>query len=159
MRRVAFLVLIVCVSLFAQNHGAGSKPASRLSDSFSKAGVKALFSMQRWRAKGDKAAEDKAEEALDEARTEHNPDNAAEAQMFSNLVSLSVNHTIVLLRREANLAEAEVTGADGTEANDPLTDENRCVDDENRCVDMLETAFRKRTTTKLPKECGGQQKQ
>lgn len=149
MSRVAFIGLIVCVSLFAQNHGAASKPVSRLSDSFSKAGVKALFAMQRWRASDDKAAEGKAEEALDEARAEHNPDNAAEAQMFSNLVTLSINHSIVLLRREAKLQAA---GTDLNEANDTLTEENRCVD-------ILETAFRKRTTARLPKECGGQQKQ
>lgn len=80
------------------------------------------------------------------------PTTQPRPQMFSNLVTLSINHTIVLLDREKELAKAQLTGADPTEANDPLIQENHCVD-------MLETAFRKRTTTKLPKECGGQQKQ
>jgi hypothetical protein len=151
--RPSLVVVITLVSALAQNHQpvSKSKPVARLSDSFSKAGIKALFAMQRYRSRDDKAADDKAEEALDEARAEHNPDNQAEAQMFSNLVTLSINHSIVLLRRETELAKAEATG-DSSGVNDPLTEENRCVG-------MLEAAFRKRTTTKLPKECGEQQKQ
>src|SRR5205823_4509484 len=81
MHRVGLVLTIAVATAFAQN----PKSVSKLSDFFAKSAIKALFAVQRWSDRHDKASEKKAEEAVHKARAEHNPDNPAEAHMMSKL--------------------------------------------------------------------------
>jgi hypothetical protein len=138
--RVGLVLTIAVATAFAQN----SKSVSKLSDSFANSGIEALFALQRWSDRHDKPSEKKAEEAVDKARAEHNPDNPAEAHMMSNLAYLWIKHETVLMQVEANIAQSHMSGGDAVDVDGPLSAENHCVG-------IMETAFRKRTDIKMPK--------
>jgi hypothetical protein len=137
MHRLALTLVIAIAAAFAQNPKSLSKPASsRLSKSFARAGIKALIAVQQWSDTHDKASEKRADEAVDEARAEHDLDNPAEAHMFSKLTYLWIKHKIALLQGETKLAQSGMSGEDEVDANESLSAENHCVD-------IMETAFRK----------------
>jgi hypothetical protein len=69
--------------------------------------------------------ERKADEAVDEARAEHDLDNPAEAHMFSKLTYLWIKHKIALLQGETKLAQSGMSGEDAVDADESLSAENQ----------------------------------
>ena len=149
MHRVGLVLVIAVGTAGAQNPTSVSKPVSfQLSNSFANAGIKALFAMQRWRDRSDTDLERKADEAVDEARAEHDLDNPAEAHMFSKLTYLWIKHKIALLQGETKLAQSGMSGEDAVDANESLSAENHSWT-------LWKLLSAKCTDIKMPKECDG----
>jgi hypothetical protein len=141
------LLLLCCLSVaFAQEPKAVSKrsPAkSAISESFAKAGLRALIAIEDYDGDGDPISGE-AKKAYQEAQAEHDPDKPAEAKMFSNLTIFNVLRTMNNLQMRVNVLMSDEAKTKAKEALHVR---------ELKCFSELELAFRRRITIELPASC------
>jgi hypothetical protein len=139
------LILLCCLSAaLAQEPKAIPKrhPAKPvLSESFAKAGLRALIAIED--AEGDPISGE-AKKAYQEAEAEYDPEKPAEAKMFSNL-------TIYSLLRSMNNLTKGANGSMSDEAQEKAKEEMHAQ--EVKCSWALQTAFRHRVAIELPASC------
>jgi hypothetical protein len=141
------LILLCCLSAaLAQEPKAIPKRHSAkpvLSESFAKAGLRALIAIEDAEGEGDPISGE-AKKAYQEAEAEYDPDKPAEAKMFSNL-------TIYSLLRSMNNLTKGANGSMSDEVQEKAKEEMHVQ--EVKCSSALETAFRHRVAIELPASC------
>lgn len=172
---ISFVLVVATSQSFAQKPTTPAKtvpkstvskptpPAPKLGDSFSRAGLKALFAIQDNSRKSDEALEDVRVEMDAKAR----PD---EELMYANLINYSLSHENVINKlvglRSETTAKCWSEGVGGNKpgfgCENPAmmnevvrqTDEyKKLLTQESSCVSALEQALRSRVFVPLPTSC------
>jgi hypothetical protein len=150
MKAPTVLLLCCLTAVFAQEPKAipkrpPAKPA--LSESFAKAGLRALIAIEDYDGEGDPLSAEAEKKAYQEAQAEHDPEKPAEARMFSNLTLFNLLRSMNNLQKRANGLNTLMSEAEQVKAKEALHVR------ELKCFSELELAFRHRTTIELPASC------
>ena len=114
-----------------------------LSESFAKAGLRALIAINDAEGEGDPVSGE-AKKQYQEAQAEYDPEKPAEAKMFSNLTIYGLLRSMNNLKKGANVLMSQ-------EAQEKVKEEMQTQ--ELKCSSALETAFRHRISIELPASC------
>jgi hypothetical protein len=147
MKAPTVLLLCCLTATFAQEPKAvpkhpSAKPA--LSESFAKAGLRALIAIEDYDGDGDPLSAEAVKKTYQEAEAEHDPEKPAEERMFSNLTIFNLLRSMNNLKKGASILISDE--AQGKAKEDMQARELKCSSE-------LKLAFRHRMTIELPASC------
>ena len=146
MKKLLTLCLLLAVAAFAQQPASSPKktpPArSTISESFAKAGLRALIAVENYDGDGPSLSAANKKE-FDEAQAEHDPDKPAEARMLGNIVLFDTLHSINKIKKDSAYSQEAIAEQ---------------AEQESKCSSELERAFRHRVSIEAPASCKSDKK-
>lgn len=143
MKLLILCLLLAVAAAFAQQPAPSPKktpPArSTISDSFAKAGLRALIAVENYDGDGPSLSAANKKE-FDEAQAEHDPDKPAEARMLGNIVLFDLLRSINKIKKGSGYSQETI------------------AEQESKCSSELERAFRHRVSIKPPASCNSDKK-